>query len=65
MIAIVAILVYLAVGLCLGLYEQRDGLLGLDRPAHPGYWIAIALLGAPILAVAVLMWLFDAVTGRR
>lgn len=65
MTAIVAILVYLAIGLCVGLFERRDAVLGLDRAPSPFFWISAAFLGAPILLVSILMWLFDKVTGRR
>jgi hypothetical protein len=65
MIAIVSILVYLAIGLCVGLFEQRDAVLGFGRPPSAFFWISAAVLGAPVLAVSIMFWLFDAITGRR
>ena len=65
MTAIVAILVYLAFGLCWGLYVKRDALLGWDRAPEPLFWVFAGLLGVPVFITACLFWLFDAITGRR
>ena len=64
MTAIVAILVYLAIGLCVGLFERRDSVLGFDRAPSPSFWVAAALLGAPVLVVRALAWLLDTPRGR-
>lgn len=61
----VGILVYLALGLCIGLLVWRDSVLGLDKAPPLVAWAAVAIVGVPVLIGAVLLWLVDLITGRR
>lgn len=65
MTVIVLVLVYLAIGLCVGLWVYRDALLGWERAPSPANWAILAVIGVPLLAIATAFWLFDAITGRR
>lgn len=65
MVITVAILVWLAIGLFVGLIVWRDSLLGLDKAANPLEWAGIAVLGVPILCVALVLAGIDLITGRR
>lgn len=46
----VAILVYVAVGLCLGLFIARDAVLGLARSPRPSFWLWSIVVGPLIFA---------------
>lgn len=65
MVITVAMLAWLAVGLCVGLIVWRDSVIGLDKAPSPLEWAGMSVLGVPILCVALVLAAFGLITGRR
>lgn len=65
MVITVAILVWLAIGLLIGLIVWRDSVFGFAPAPSLVDWVGVALFGVPMLMVALLLQLFDRITGRR